>query len=290
MREYWAQAPQERGQRVLFASRLDEVIGVEHPVRFLNEILSRIDWSKWEAGYDLTRGQPPIHPRVLASVLLYGILTRIRSSRALEEALSVRLDFRWLVEGRSIDHTTLSTFRKAHPEALKHLFIQIALVARELKHVTLSQLAFDGTRMRATSRRSGTRKVADLVEARAALAAKFAELPAKAEAQDAADDGEERLVGLANADPLDRDSQDGATIAKQLAKIQRQMSALDAALAEVARVKAAGETVPKHIPLTDPQARVGAFANGRNSVISAPSPPHSVLLSEQTSLWGRGPG
>ena len=180
----------------------------------------------------------------------------------MEEALRVRLGFLWLVEGRSIDHTTLSLFRKAHPEALKDLFIQIGLVARELGHVTLSQLAFDGTRMRANSRRSGTRKVADLVEARAALAAKFAELQAKAEAQDAADDAEERLVGQANADQLDHDSLDGATIAKQLAKIQRQMAALDAAMAEVARVKTAGETVPKHIPLTDPQARVTPNKDG----------------------------
>ena len=108
--DYWAKAPQVRGQRVLFATRLDEVIGAEHPVRVLDEILSRIDWSPWEAGYDLTRGQPPIHPRVLASVILYGLLTRIRSSRVLEEALGVRLDFRWLAEGRTIDHTTLSEF------------------------------------------------------------------------------------------------------------------------------------------------------------------------------------
>ena len=130
--DYWAQAPQSRVQMVLFAERLDEVLAVGHPVRFLDEILSRIDWSVWEAGYDLKRGQPPIHPRVLASVILYGLLTRIRSSRMLEEALSVRLDFRWLAEGRTIDHTTLSTFRKKHPEALKNLFVQIGLVAREL--------------------------------------------------------------------------------------------------------------------------------------------------------------
>ena len=184
-------------------------------------------------------------------------MTRIRSSRALEEALSVRLDFRWLVEGRTIDHTTLSLFRKAHPEALKELFIQIGLVARELGHVTLSQLAFDGTRMRANSRRSGTRKVADLPAARAALAEKYAQLQAQAEAQDAADDAEERLVGQANADQLD-----AATIAKQLAKIQRQMAALDAAMAEVERVKEAGETVLQHIPLTDPQARVTPNKDG----------------------------
>ena len=255
--EYWAKAPQLRGQMVLFAERLDEVLAVGHPVRMLDEILSRIDWSVWEAGYDLKRGQPPIHPRVLASVLLYGLLTRIRSSRALEEALCVRLEFRWLAEGRSIDHTTLSSFRKKHPEALKNLFVQIGLVARELGHVTLTQLAFDGTQVRANSRRSGTRKVADLAEARAALAAKFAELQAKAEAQDAADEGEERLVGQASGDRLD-----AATIAKQLARMKRQMNDIDAALAEIERVKKAGETVPTHIPLTDPQARVTPNKDG----------------------------
>ena len=31
--EYWAKAPQVRGQMVLFATRLDEVIAVGHPVR-----------------------------------------------------------------------------------------------------------------------------------------------------------------------------------------------------------------------------------------------------------------
>jgi len=258
--EYWAKAPQSRGQMVLFASRLDEVIAPEHPVRVLDLILSRIDWSAWEAGYDLNRGQPPIHPRVLASVL-YGLLVRIRSSRALEEALRVRLDFRWLAEGRSIDHTTLSEFRKRHPEALANLFIQVGLVARDLGLVSLTQLAFDGTRMRASSRRSRTRKVEDLAAARAALAAKYEELRAKTEALDSADNEEERLVGEEITEPTSQPI-DPAQIAKQLARIQRDLTALDGALVEIQRVKAAGETVPTHIPLTDPQARVTPSKDG----------------------------
>lgn len=263
--DYWAKAPQLRGQMVLFASRLDEVIAPEHPVRVLDQILSRIDWSAWEAGYDLTRGQPPIHPRVLASVLLFGLLVRIRSSRALEEALRVRLDFRWLAEGRSIDHTTLSEFRKRHPEALANLFIQMGLVARELGLVTLTQLAFDGTRMRASSRRSRTRKVEELAAARAALAAKYEELRAQTEAQDTADNEEERLVGEGITEPTTGPTSqpaDPAEIAKQLARIQHDLAALDGALAEIQRVKAAGETVPTHIPLTDPQARVTPSKEG----------------------------
>ena len=51
---------------------------------------------------------------LLAGMILYGLLKRIRTSRALEEALQVRLDFRWLAQGRSIDpvsytHLTLPT-------------------------------------------------------------------------------------------------------------------------------------------------------------------------------------
>ena len=113
----WAESPEIRDQMVLFPSRLIDAIGQDHNVRLLDDILARLDWSKWESAYDLTRGQPPIHPKVLASVILYGVLTRIRTSRALEEALQVRLDFRWLVEGRSIDHTTISEFRRKNTEA-----------------------------------------------------------------------------------------------------------------------------------------------------------------------------
>jgi len=86
--------------------------------RLLDEILGALDWRAWEAHYDGKRGQPPIHPRILASVLIYGLLTRIRSSRMLEQSLRQRLDFIWLVEGRSIDHTTIAKFR-TEEEAIK---------------------------------------------------------------------------------------------------------------------------------------------------------------------------
>jgi hypothetical protein len=72
----WATAPQCRDQIVLFPTRLDEAIGADHSVRLLDTILSQLDWSQWESLYDLRRGQPPIHPRILAGVILYGLLKR----------------------------------------------------------------------------------------------------------------------------------------------------------------------------------------------------------------------
>jgi transposase len=152
--EYWSTAPEPRARLVLFPTRLDDAIGSHHPVRLLDEILGRLDWSAFESDYHGSRGQPPIHPRILAGVTLYGLMTRIRSSRSLEQSLQVRLDFRWLAEGRSIDHTTLSEFRRKQGEPLKNLFMQVGLVARQLGLLPLEQLTYDGTRLRANHRRT----------------------------------------------------------------------------------------------------------------------------------------
>ena len=248
----WAKTTQPRDQLVLFPTRLDDAVGPDHRVRLLDDILSQLDWSKWEADYDLTRGQPPIHPRILAGVILYGLLTRIRSSRALEEALQIRLDFCWLVEGRSIDHTTLSEFRRKNANALQDTFVQIGMVAREMGCLPLQTLAFDGTRIRSNNRKTGTRTPDRLGELKKELAAKFAELEAKTHVADAQ---EEERLGDASVH----------TLSDELADVERRQQQVDAALAEIARIEAAGETVPKRLPITDPESRVmpnkeGGFA------------------------------
>jgi transposase len=248
----WAKSPEVRDQMVLFPSRLDEVIGQDHNVRLLDDILGRLDWSKWESTYDLRRGQPPFHPRILAGVILYGLLTRVRTSRALEEALQVRLDFRWLVEGRSIDHTTISEFRRKNADALKDTFVQIGLVAREMGWLPLETLAFDGTRMRANNRRTGTRTPDRLREMKEELAAKFAELEAKTAAVDTQED---EVFG----------EQSTHTLSAELADVERRRKQVDAVLAEIERMEQAADTIPNRVPITDPQSRVtpnkeGGFA------------------------------
>jgi len=45
---------------------------------------------------------------------------------------------------------------------LKDLFVQVALVARQSGLLPLAQLAYDGTRIRANNRRSGTRTLPEL--------------------------------------------------------------------------------------------------------------------------------
>lgn len=248
----FASPPLSRDQLVLFPEKLDQVIPLDHTVRLLDDILQRVDWSSWEKLYELRRGQPPIHPRVVAGAILYGILHCILSSRALEEALLVRNDFRWLVEGRSIDHTTICIFRQKNSSALKDLFVQIGLIARELGHLPLASLGFDGTRMRANNRKTGTRTPEELRKAKEELEAKFAELEAKTAQLDAAD---AECLGTASAHQLD----------EELADVNRRRKQVDAAIEEIERLKSEGQKVPARIPITDPESRVtpnkeGGFA------------------------------
>jgi transposase len=270
----WAESPQRREQIVLFSERLDDALPPNHVVRLVDEILSQLSWSRWESRYHGRLGQPPIHPRVLASVLLYGMLMRIRSSRALEEALVMRMDFRWLVEGRSLDHTTISEFRRKYPAELKGLFVQICQVAREMGLLSLQRLAFDGTRVRANNRKSGTRTPEHLRRRQAEFEAKFAEFAAQAEAEDTRD---EEAFGLQSPQALP----DG------LADAQRRRQRLANALAALDRLDAAGEAPPKRLPITDPESRVmpnkeGGFAP--NSTPTATVDVESGLIVEATVL------
>ncbi len=245
----WAMPPVARNQLVLFQEALDEVIPQDHLVRVLDEILRSLDWSQFEAEYHGRLGARPVHPRVLTSVILYGHLTRVRSSRQLEAALWCRVDFRWLAEGWELDHSTISIFRQQFADLLKGINTQFGLLAYQMGVTTLTQFGFDGTRLRASSSRSRIVEVAQLDEIEQQLQKTFAELEQQVAAADAQD---EEQLGDAS---LHR-------VAKKLAKTENRLKAVRLAQAEIARVKAAQEPVPKRIPLTDPESRLSPNKEG----------------------------
>lgn len=151
----WASNPITRKQIVLFSPTLDSSIDEDHPVRLFDEILSVLDWSSWESLYCNGHGQPAIHPKILASALLYGMSHGIRSSRRLEWACKNAIDFIWLVEGRQIDHSTFCNFRNRFKKEIKGIFRQLGRIAMTMGMVRLNQIALDGTKVKANSNRKG---------------------------------------------------------------------------------------------------------------------------------------
>jgi transposase len=247
----WIDQTSERSQQVLFPTSLDEAIAPNHPLRMFTDIIGRLDLSSLEENYSPGVGRRGIHPRVMVSVLLWGLLSGVRSSRKLEEALQYRLDFRWLTGGLSIDHSTLSLFRHSRKAELKTLFQQLVLLSQEMGLVDFHRMAFDGTKMKANNRRSGSRTAAQLQTERAAAAKLFDELEAAAAKEDA-----ESVSGVAGLT---------TPLPTALTDTQRRIETIDAALAELKRAEAAGEVVPTRIPTTDPQSRImpnkeGGFA------------------------------
>lgn len=156
----WATPPQQRDQLTLFSPSLEDSIPSDHRIRRFEEILDQVDWTSWEQEYHGNRGQPPIHPRYIAGAILFGLTERIRSSRELEKATKLRLDFMWFLHNRSIDHSTFSNFRTRFKTQLHDLFRQLAFIALKGKLEVI--LAVDGTRIRSNSSRTGSLRTESL--------------------------------------------------------------------------------------------------------------------------------
>ncbi len=88
---------------------------------------------------------------VLIPTTLQEMIRRVRSSRVIEYQLKHSIDFMWLTSGRTIDHTTLSEFRRKHTQELKDIFKQMVKLAIDLKVANLAELCIDGTRVLADS-------------------------------------------------------------------------------------------------------------------------------------------
>ena len=160
---YWQSPPGARNQILLIPTSLEEKIPENHPVRLLDEILDGLDWTTWENTYNRKLGQPPIHPSILCKVLLFAMIRRIRSSRSIEYQIEHSVDFMWLVSGRTIDHSTISDFRREHKKELKDIHRQMLGVAIDMGVARLSELCIDGTRVLANASRHKT-WTADRVE------------------------------------------------------------------------------------------------------------------------------
>jgi transposase len=243
----WAQAVRSRDQIVLFAPTLEDAIPGDHPVRLFDEVLGRLDFSDWQRRYFLLDGQPPIHPRVMASVILYGLSLGVRASRKLEYACGNNIDFIWLTEGRVIDHSTLALFRVKFEVELKGMFRQIGRVAIGMGMANLNQVALDGTVKRANNSRFAVARQNTLEQKIAALDQRVEQLMTEATAADKKDD---ELFGESSPTQLP----------KQLKDIQARQKRLAAALKKVretaAKQEAKGRKSEKGpaVPTTDPDA------------------------------------
>ena len=247
---YWQDAPLPREQLVLFAETLEQRIPEDHPVRILDEILSRMDWNQWEAEYHGKFGQPPIHPSVMCKTLLFAMIRRIRSSRQIEYSLKHSIDFIWLVSGRTIDHVTLSEFRRKHRKQLKDLYRQMVQLAINLGVAKLSELCIDGTRVLADASRFKTLKAEKTEQLLAELDQQITAAMSELETND-------------HLDALFDDGQSADQLPAELQNMKSRQEQLDAVLTQLREMEQQRKRDginpkknPAQLPKTDPDSRI----------------------------------
>lgn len=155
-----------RDQMTLWSDRLDDAVPAHHQVRLVAELLDREAFrevlDEMDAAQRQIEGAPAYAPSRLATLVIYGHLIKVRSSRQLESACVNRIDLTWLMEGMKPDHATIARFMERHGPRMKSLLKASVRVAIQAKLVTLEMVAVDGTFIEANAGRKSVRKKKDL--------------------------------------------------------------------------------------------------------------------------------
>ncbi len=145
--------PDHQQQLSLLPPSLDELISATHPVRVVNDVISRINIHQLEKEYK-GGGASSYHPRMLLKVLVFGYLSNIYSSRRIEAAIKENIHFMWLAGMSQPDHNTINRFRGVRLQnTLKDIFTQVVELLVESGHVSLQEVFVDGTKIEANANR-----------------------------------------------------------------------------------------------------------------------------------------
>jgi transposase len=140
-------------QGMLLPPSLEELIIMTHPVRVVDEVLSKINIQPLLRQYK-TGGSSSYHPGMLLKVLVYAYINNIYSSRKIEEALQQNIHFMWLSGMSTPDHNTINRFRSDRlKEPLKKIFVQVVELLAAEGLLSIKELYSDGTKMEANANR-----------------------------------------------------------------------------------------------------------------------------------------
>jgi transposase len=140
----------DRQTPYLLPPSVDEWLGQDHLARFVVEVVDGLDLSELTRQY-AGRGSAAHHPAVLLALLIYGYANGVHSSRKIERATYDSVAFRYIAANTHPDHDTLATFRRRFGKQIEALFVQVLVLAREMKLLKLGHIALDGTKIDANA-------------------------------------------------------------------------------------------------------------------------------------------
>jgi transposase len=236
-------------EQILFrAACWNDLLPEDHQARMVWQYVASLDITpllKRIKAVEGRPGHPPIDPRILMSLWLYGTLRGIGSARELERRTVEDLPFQWLCGDVTVNYHTLADFRTGHVEFLDRVLTHDVASLMEQDLVTLDRVAQDGMKVRASAGAASFRRRPTLEECLAEAKAQVAALKAELNGDAAASSNRQKAARQRAAE--DR--------AARLQKALEQVSLVEAK-------KAADEKEKARASTTDPEARVMKMADG----------------------------
>jgi transposase len=258
----------DRSQTLLLPESLDDYVGPENPVRFIEAFVDGLDLSA--AGFGGVRpketGRPGYAPADLLKLYIYGYLNRIRSSRRLESETHRNVEVIWLLRHLKPDFKTIADFLRDNRNAFRPVFRQFVVLCRQLDLFGRELLAVDGTRIKAVNNKDRNFTRASLAEFIRLADAKLDDYLQRLDTSDAV----EQATGGSRVKNL----------AEKIAAIRERRTRCQDMLAELDR------TGKDQISLTDPDSRAMAahthVAVGYNVQVAVDTK-HKLIVEQQVT-------
>jgi transposase len=250
--------PAPTGHRIVEANRtqvllrptdLEGLLPADHVARTLWTCVGRLDLAGFYApiaAVEGSAGRPAIDPKILLTLWLYATSEGVGSAREVARLCEAHDAYRWICGGVHVNYHTLSDFRVAHQAALDALLTETLAVLLKEGLLTLTRVAQDGTRIRASAGAASFRREKSLHRC-------LAEAETQVRRCTAEDD---TVVATRTA----------RQAAAQARAARERQARVEAALAHLPAARAAKKTVAQHaearVSTTDPEARVMKLADG----------------------------
>ena len=261
-------AGSDRGEVLLLPEALEDYIGAENPVRFIDAFIGQLDLGK--AGFTNAQlnetGRPPYDPGDLLRLYLYGYLNRIRSSRGLEREATRNLEVIWLLCKLRPDFKTIADFRKDNAKGVKAVCREFTLLCRKLELFGGELVAIDSTKIKGQNAKGRNYSAAK-------VAAQLKEVEKKVQSYLEELDQADVREGAREAERLS-----AAELKEKIAHLKKRKEELKAL------AQAVGEK--GQVSLTDPDSR--AMSMGRGSTIgynvqAAVDAKHSLIVESEVT-------
>jgi transposase len=261
---------ESREQGILFPEVLDDYIGEDNVVRFIDAFVDGLEMEElgFEGSAPKETGRPAYDPRDLLKLYIYGYLNRLRTSRMLERESQRNLELMWLMRKLRPDFKTIADFRKENRQAFRGVFRQFVRVCKQMGLLGGELVAVDGSKFKAVNSRENNFNQKKLEK-------KLKEIDKKVERYlDEMDRGDKQE----STNPVT-----GKELKDKIEQLKQRKGQYEELLKEL---KASGE---KQISLTDPESRAMAMTGKGEvsyNVQTAVDSQHHLIVEQDVTNEG----